>query len=631
MKRIDSVNARPNQNGQGKNGFSDNADISGMDATYVTPDFLNHIQEELANLLEKNGTALNPQSKQQLFDLLATDADVLALAQNIENLFLRKNQLVDNLTTDDSNRPLSAKQGKKLQDEKFAKTGGTVNGDMTVTGAITVNIDDAVGVFKKLIEASTTTDGGYLAIGNNGEDKGYVELGAIDDADSKVFARKRDGANQILSEVTLLGSNNESVFPVSVKSPKFIGELQGNASTATKLQSPRKINNIDFDGTSNITIYDASKFEATGVTGSVVDVAWNAKSGVYKKNLPESSQMIVHFLGDGSAPALQFLCSYSNGGLYYRSARDSFGFEKNFERIMTEKGGRFTGDVDFSQNITVDGGVSINSNILVGGTILVKVNDSVGVFKKLIEASTATDGGYLAVGNNGEDKGYVEIGTTDDAETWIFATQRGSNGNVLRRVVLLDSVGDTSFPGSITTPNDISSKNVRASSDFIAGGWVYADKYVSKSGGSAAFQGNADTASKLQNSRNIALSGAVSGNANFDGSGNINIETTHNNSVRAFINFNMSNGSIRKSSGISSVTSLGSGVYRINLSQAAPDANYAVVGMASWRGSAGAAVNMWDDSNNLPSQWSFCINCSWGGDNTAGTYNPTYVNLAIMY
>lgn len=42
----------------------------------------------------------------------------------------------------------------------------------------------------------------------------------------------------------------------------------------------------------------------------------------------------------------------------------------------------------------------------------------------------------------------------------------------------------------------------------------------------AALSGNASTASALQTARNIALTGAVTGNANFDGSGNISISTT---------------------------------------------------------------------------------------------------------
>ena len=41
--------------------------------------------------------------------------------------------------------------------------------------------------------------------------------------------------------------------------------------------------------------------------------------------------------------------------------------------------------------------------------------------------------------------------------------------------------------------------------------------------------GNSSTASKLQTARSIAISGAVKGSANFDGSGNVTINTSQNN------------------------------------------------------------------------------------------------------
>ncbi len=47
-------------NGAGKTGFHDNSDSNGQDATYLTPDWLNTIQEELANLLELRGITLDP-------------------------------------------------------------------------------------------------------------------------------------------------------------------------------------------------------------------------------------------------------------------------------------------------------------------------------------------------------------------------------------------------------------------------------------------------------------------------------------------------------------------------------------------------------------------------------------------
>lgn len=119
MKRIDSVNARPDENGLGKAGFNDNADLPGQDATYVTPGWFNTVQEELCNLLELRGITLDPASKRQLYDLLTTQADLEALADEIETNFIRKNQIVDNLTTNDSTKVASARTVKELQEKKL--------------------------------------------------------------------------------------------------------------------------------------------------------------------------------------------------------------------------------------------------------------------------------------------------------------------------------------------------------------------------------------------------------------------------------------------------------------------------------------------------------------------------------
>ena len=142
MKRIDSVNARPDENGLGKAGFNDNADLPGQDATYITPDWFNTVQEELCNLLELRGISLNPESKRQLYDLLSTQTDLEALATEIENNFIRKNQIIDNLTTNDATKPVSAKQAKKLQDNKLDKT----------------DLKDASTVEKGVLQLATLTE-----------------------------------------------------------------------------------------------------------------------------------------------------------------------------------------------------------------------------------------------------------------------------------------------------------------------------------------------------------------------------------------------------------------------------------------------------------------------------------------
>ncbi|MDQ9909090.1 hypothetical protein RFX69_19090, partial [Acinetobacter sp. 148] len=97
----------------------------------------------------------------------------------------------------------------------------------------------------------------------------------------------------------------------------------------------------------------------------VNDVAWNAKSGVYTKLEGGGTSTVLHFLGSGSAPAFQFLINYRNGGLWYRSARDSVGFEESYERIITEKGGTVKGGLS-TNGISNTGDISTSGELVAG-------------------------------------------------------------------------------------------------------------------------------------------------------------------------------------------------------------------------------------------------------------------------
>ncbi|HDS9868317.1 TPA: phage tail protein [Escherichia coli] len=119
------------------------------------------------------------------------------------------------------------------------------------------------------------------------------------------------------------------------------GELSGNAATATKLKTPRKINNVSFDGTSdiNLTPKDIGAF-ASGKTGDTVAndkaVGWNWSSGAYNATIDGASTLILQFyMGEGSCPAAQFRINYKNGGIFYRSARDGYGFEADWSEFYT--------------------------------------------------------------------------------------------------------------------------------------------------------------------------------------------------------------------------------------------------------------------------------------------------------
>lgn len=70
MHRIDTSTARPDLNGPGKKGFSDNLDLPGQDATYLSAAWCNAVQEELASVIEYAELPLNKGDNQQLWEAL---------------------------------------------------------------------------------------------------------------------------------------------------------------------------------------------------------------------------------------------------------------------------------------------------------------------------------------------------------------------------------------------------------------------------------------------------------------------------------------------------------------------------------------------------------------------------------
>ncbi|EPH6731113.1 tail fiber protein [Escherichia coli] len=89
---------------------------------------------------------------------------------------------------------------------------------------------------------------------------------------------------------------------------------------------------------------------ALGQTGSTVGndkaVGWNWNSGVYNANIGGASTLILHFnINTGSCPAVQFRVNYRNGGIFYRSARDGYGFEADWSEFYTTTRKPSAGDV----------------------------------------------------------------------------------------------------------------------------------------------------------------------------------------------------------------------------------------------------------------------------------------------
>lgn len=317
-------------------------------------------------------------------------------------------QLIDDLTTDDSTKALTAKQGKKLQDEKFAKSGGSVSGSVQLTSdntVLTVGIDRDIGFVKK------QGAGGVLAIA---KDRIFRIVGGNK---AEISADASDTFTDLLS------LNGSGVLGTP-------GGFSGNASSASKLQQQRKINDAYFNGTEDITI--TAEQRVNGGIGSEAQLNAALMSGVY-------------------------ICSSENGlaGLY------------GYGVLQVYRSGNVISQVYFPHQRSGD-----NQN-------------TVGLRQ-------TWDGGTSWLG-------------------WYYLGEKDSSK--------LPLTGG-SLTGLLSSNTDIKTLT-----------WVYAQKFVGADGGNAIFQGNASTSTKLETPRNIAISGAVSGSANFDGSGNITINTISNNAI----------------------------------------------------------------------------------------------------
>ncbi|EES9972095.1 tail fiber protein [Escherichia coli] len=150
--------------------------------------------------------------------------------------------------------------------------------------------------------------------------------------------RDTDSANW--SEWAQVYTSKDSVPGVNAKGNQ---DTSGNAATATKLQTACTINGVSFDGSTDITLTAAHVAAfARRATDTYADadggVPWNAESGAYNVIRSADSYILVNFYtGVGSCPTLQMKAHYRNGGLFYRSSRDGYGFEEDWAEVYTSK------------------------------------------------------------------------------------------------------------------------------------------------------------------------------------------------------------------------------------------------------------------------------------------------------
>ena len=313
----------------------------------------------------------------------------------------------------------------------------------------------------------------------------------------------------------LLKLDSNSKLPASIT-----GNADGNAATASKLQTPRTINGVSFDGSANITINavdstariaSSEKAAANGVAtldaagnvpfaqlGNVVStapVALNtlAKLATALNNDPNAYATLTGLMDSKVATAKSDLIGTASSSL------NSFGEVE--AAISAEEAARIAGDTVLQSNIdALDAGIT---------------------------AQMGAANGIATLGSDGKVPAPQLPSYVDDVLE--FANLAGFPASGSSSIIYVTQDTNKTYRWSGSAYVEISASP--GSTDSVPEGTV--NKYYTAVRARAdvtSVTGNAGTATKLATARTLGLSGDASGSAGFDGSANATITVTLANS-----------------------------------------------------------------------------------------------------
>ena len=344
---------------------------------------------------------------------------------------------------------VNADTASKLSTARKINITGNASGSASFDGSSAININTTVNESKHAAAATTVNatapNGGAadLAFGTmavndyarvrvgGSDDNGWLEIATADGGNEPIYARQYSGAydwrngrpGTVTNEAAILDSNGNTKFPKNVTAARFTGPLNGNAATASKLNT---------------------------VGGGTTTFNWVGKAG----------QPNWLWGGNNSAPTEQYVYNPSN--FHVASANTA---------TSATTAGNVSNKIYYS-------------------------SDSPSVATDKLFTVKQAHVGDDNVPNNGL---VIQSGPT------------GANYN--GKLYITDNGGDGVWVGGVAAGKEV--------------GWT---RLVENKG---SWNINSATATKLATPRAISLTGNASGSANFDGSGNVSINTTVNESKHA--------------------------------------------------------------------------------------------------
>ncbi|MEJ5137272.1 MULTISPECIES: gp53-like domain-containing protein [Acinetobacter] len=369
-----------------------------------------------------------------------------------------------------------------------------------------------------------------------------------------------DGSGNINLSPTFItqptATNNTSVATTAFVQAVNLADT-GSSATALKLKTARTIGGVLFDGTANINLPGVNTTGNQNTTGTAKIAYLGGINNESSLNAARDSgfYQVNGFSIDGNY-SYGILSVFTNGGvtvqIFYPHTiinsvvmitRQTFDngvswrgwnyLYQNDSSKLPVAGGTITGNLEISGYISFDKvatrslePISFLGGDSAGSARGIRVGNLLVSNSYSDDAKVPTNGAYV--------KGQLTVdgGISGNASSASkLATGRTIGG------IAFDGTANINLPGVNTAGNQNTTGNAATATKLATGrtiGGIAFDGTANinlpgvNTAGNQNTTGNAATATKLANARNIALSGAVSGSANFDGSGNITINTTLN-------------------------------------------------------------------------------------------------------
>ena len=249
--------------------------------------------------------------------------------------------------------PKAVKTAYDLANGKYTAQDASTGrkGLVQLSNAINSESETLAATPKAVKTAYDLANGKYTAQDATTVRKGLVQLSSATNSDSETLAATpkavktaydlangkytAQDATTARKGLVQLSSATNSDSETLAATPKAVKAANDNANG--RVPSGRKVNGHALSSDIKLSPEDVNAF-SLGCTGQYPSsdggVPWNAKSGLYNVMDGGTSYIVAHFFsGVGSCRSFQLRADYKNRGLYYRSSRDGYGFERGFEPV----------------------------------------------------------------------------------------------------------------------------------------------------------------------------------------------------------------------------------------------------------------------------------------------------------